>query len=235
MISFVSGSAPSATDSRRPHANSCDVPADRERFDPRDLEWPNPRRRLASTNIVSAVDQILRPEVVARAGARMGFDQVLLQRAFRAGVPGLLAALSALAFKPLGARALYKVVSEQELNSLACLAGDVGDDKRALAVVVRGLTGLTSLLGEDKMSALTHAVSRYAGLGTSASKCVMGLLGAIILGVLEQQRRAKALDAEGLEQLLASQNEHIDHALPSCFAEFLHGAGILAALPQGHS
>lgn len=190
-----------------------------------------------STNLVSAVTQILRPDIVARVASLMGLDRELVERAFRAGIPCLLAALTSLVSKPAGADTLYRAVSQQELGALSSLVDLLGGNKRAAAVVVRGATGLTALLGETTVSALTGSVSRYAGLGIGTSKCLMGLLGPIVLSVLEQQRRAKGLDAENLGQLITSQKDYVVHALPDSVADHLRDAGMLdhASVPTARA
>ncbi len=55
----------------------------------------------------------------------------------------------------------------------------------------------------------------------------MGLLGPLVMGVLGQQQRANGLDASGLAQLLELQKDNIARALPSGFANYLSGTGIL--------
>jgi len=77
------------------------------------------------------------------------------------------------------------------------------------------------------MSALTKAVSQYAGIGEGASQKLTGLLGPVMLGVLGQQQRASGLDATGLANLLASQKDNIARALPAGFSKYLAGTGIL--------
>jgi hypothetical protein len=211
-------------------AGSFDTPAIRERLDERKLDHVSLGVGAKPTNLVSVVEQFLRPEVVVRAASVMGCDAVLLGRAFRAGVPGLLWALTSLVSKPGGVVRLYALVTQQQLSSLMGLAGLLDVDKRAVTVVAKGLTGLTSLLGEDTVLALTRSVCRYAGLGNTASRCVIGLLGAIVLGVLEQQRRAKGLDPDQFGQLISSQSDHIANALPKSFAEYLRDAAVLDSL-----
>ena len=80
---------------------------------------------------------------------------------------------------------------------------------------------LISLLGGKTLSALTGAVGQYAGLNSSGSKSLMGLLGPVVLGVLGQQQRSGGLDASGLANLLLSQKSNVAGALPSGFSKYL--------------
>ena len=89
---------------------------------------------------------------------------------------------------------------------------------------------LKSLLGGTTTSALTAAISKYAGIGDGGSKSLLGLLGPVVMGVLAKQQRATGLDASGLANLLSSQKDNIVSALPSGFSKYLGGTGILDSL-----
>lgn len=177
-------------------------------------------------NLVSTITQVLSSDIVARVAAKLGIDETQVTRAFQAGVPGLLAALASLVSKPQGASALSKIVSQQEPNALTNLASLLGGAGQK-ALVEGGANTLTSLLGGQTSSSLIDAVGKYAGVGTAASKNIMGLLGPVALGVLGQQQRSQGLDAAGIGDLLASQKDNIARALPSGFADYLTGTGIL--------
>lgn len=179
-----------------------------------------------TTNLVSTIAQVLGTDVVARLASNFGIDRSLVERAFQAGVPGLLAALTSLVSKPGGASMLGKAVAQQEPGVLTNLAGVLGGSGQA-SLADSGTSTLTSLLGAPTMSALTSAVGRFVGIGTETSGNLMGLLGPVVLGVLGQQQRAGGLDAAGLGNLLISQKDNIARAMPSGFSDYLSGAGIL--------
>jgi hypothetical protein len=112
------------------------------------------------------------------------------------------------------------------LTNLANMIGGPGQKQMLDA----GLGSLSSLLGGNTLSTLTGAVSRYAGFGEAGAKGLMGLLGPMLMGLLGQQQRAGGLDAAGLARLLESQKASIARALPSGFASYLSGSGILDAV-----
>jgi hypothetical protein len=179
-----------------------------------------------TTNLVSTITQVLNSDIVTRVASSFGLDSAQVQKAFQAGVPGLLAALASLASKPAGASALSKTVAQQEPGVLSSLAGMLpGSGQKNL--IDSGASNLTSLLGGTTMSTLSDAVGRYAGVDAGTSKSLMGMLGPVALGVLGQQQRASGLDASALGGLLASQKDNIARALPADFANYLSGTGIL--------
>lgn len=179
-----------------------------------------------TTNLVSNINQVLSSDIAARVASSLGIDAAQVARAFQAGVPGLLAALTSLVSKPAGATTLSKAVAQQEPSVLSSLSGMLGGSGQT-ALIDRGTGILSSLLGGATTSTLSDAVGRYAGIDTGTSKSLMGLLAPVALGVLGQQQRTSGLDAAGLGRLLASQKDNIARALPAGFADYLSGTDVL--------
>src|SRR4029079_5896878 len=101
----------------------------------------------------------------------------------RCGCPALLAALISFVSKPQAATKLSDVIRKHEPGVLTSLASAIGEPGQS-ALVDQGSSLLISLLGGKTLSALTGAVGQYAGLNSSGSKSLMGLLGPVVLGVL---------------------------------------------------
>ena len=178
------------------------------------------------TNLVSSVTKVLTPDLLARIASGLGIDQALVEKASSASIPALLATLSSLVAKPGGAAKLSDAVAQQQPGILTSIANVIGGSGQK-ELIDTGLGALSSLLGGSTISALTGAVSKYAGLGDNGSKSLMGLIAPLLMGVLGQQQRASGLDASGLADLLQSQKDNIVRALPPGFAKYLSGTGIL--------
>jgi len=178
------------------------------------------------TNLVSSVTKVLTPELLARIASGLGLDRAIVEKASTASVPALLAALTSLVAKPGGAEKLGDAVAQQQPDILTSIANVIGGSGQK-ELIDTGTRTLSSLLGGSTVSALTSAVSKFAGLGEGGSKGLMGLIGPLLMGVLGQQQRASGLDASGLAQLLQSQKDNIARALPVGFASYLSGTGIL--------
>ena len=185
-----------------------------------------------ATNLVTAISEVLSPTIVSRIASALGLNQTATQKAVVAAVPALLAALINYVTKPQGATKLAEVVRKQEPGVLASLASVIGEPGQK-ALIDRGASVLTSLLGGKTLSALTNAVGQYAGVGNAGSKSLLGLLGPVALGVLGQQQRDKGLDASGLANLLTSQKSNVVGALPSGFSKYLSDTGILDDVTSG--
>ncbi len=177
-------------------------------------------------NLVSSISNALSAELVSRIASGLGLDRAAVEKAVTASIPALLAALTSLVAKPGGPARLSEAVSAQPAGILTNIANVVGGTGQN-DVINSGLGTLSSLLGGSTLSALARAVGKYAPVGEGGSKNLLGLLGPLVLGVLGQQQRTNGLDASGLARLVTSQEDNIARALPSGFADYLSGTGIL--------
>lgn len=186
---------------------------------------------MATTNIVSLITQFITPEMLGRIAAALGTDRALVQKAIAAGVPGILAALTSALAKPGGAAKIENAVAQQDPGGLADLSRMVGTPQQE-NVVKQGFNSLSSLLGGSTTNVLTTALGKYAGLGNTGAKGLVGLLGPLVMGVLGQHQAAQGGGASGVANLLKSQADNIARAMPSGFANALKGTGILDQLPS---
>lgn len=182
-----------------------------------------------SINIVSLIMQFLAPSIVGRIGSAIGLESTLAQKAIGAAVPAILSGLAGLASKPDGARQLSTSISQQDPGLLGNLAGMLGGSSQA-NMISGGTSALTSLLGGTALGSLTGAVSKFAGVGDTQTKNLLGVLAPVVIGTLGQQQKKSGLDAGGLASLLAGQKDNISSAMPAGFSQLLSGSGLLDSL-----
>lgn len=179
-----------------------------------------------TTNLISLVTQYLTPDVISRIASAVGLDRNSTETATSAVVPALLGGFNKVAATPDGARKLYDTVSKQSpgiLDSLTSALGGAG--QKSLAG--NGLNILSSLFGGSTTQALANAVSRYAGTDQSSASSLLGVLAPVVTGALAKETIGRKLDATGLSQMLSSQKNNIQAAMPSGFADLLRGSGLL--------
>lgn len=181
-----------------------------------------------AANLVSYMMQFLTPEMIGRIAAALGLDRDDAQTGISAAVPALLAAFSSAADRPGGAQRLADSVRRQSgvLDNLASMIGGSGQS----SLIERGTSMLSSLLGSQERSALSGAISRYAGLGQNASTSLLGMLTPLVMGAIGKQIGTRSLDASSVTGLLASQKDQIAQALPSGMSRMLAGTGLLDSL-----
>src|SRR6516225_2388208 len=182
-----------------------------------------------ATNLVSLVMQFLTPDMVGRIATALGFDHNKVQSAISGAVPALLAAFNDVATQPDGAQKLADAARQQtgSLESFASMLAAGGQS----SLLDKGSQLLSSLVSGRDQNALIGAISKFTGLGQGVSGSLLGMLAPIVMGTIGQhQSAARALDANGIANLFASQKNNIAAALPSGFSSLLSGTGLLNSL-----
>ena len=180
-------------------------------------------------NLVSLVMQFLTPDMVGRIATALGFDRNKVQSAVSSAVPALLAAFNDVATQPGGAQKLADAARQQtgSLESFASMLAAGGQS----SLLDKGSQLLSSLVSGRDQNALIGAISKFTGLGQGVSGSLLGMLAPIVMGTIGQHQSAtRALDANGIANLFASQKDNIAAALPSGFGSLLSGTGLLNSL-----
>lgn len=180
-------------------------------------------------NIVENAVRVLTPLIASRIAAALGISPALATTAVAALVPAILAALAGKASTPAGASALSQTLGAQDTSVLDQLSGLLeGPGKTDF--IQSGTGALSSLLGTTAPAALATAVSKFTGIEPAAASALVGVVAPVVMGSLAQTQRQSGLDARGLAQLLESQKQTIQAALPAGFAGLLGGSGLIDAL-----
>jgi hypothetical protein len=182
-----------------------------------------------ATNLVSLVMQSLTPDMVGRIATALGLDRNKVQSAISGAVPALLAAFNDVATQPGGAQRLADAAQQQSgtLGNLASVLAGGGQS----SLLDKGSQLLSSLVGGQGQNSLIGAISKFTGLGQGTSGSLLGILAPIVIGTIGRHQSAgRALDANGIANLFASQKDNIAAALPSGFGSLLSGTGLLNSL-----
>jgi hypothetical protein len=180
-----------------------------------------------AANLVSIAMQFLTPEVIARIASFLGLEKSATQKAAGGSVPALLAGLSDLVSTPAGTNQFSKLLSQQPAVSPVDLMRDEGPQ----GLAETGSNMLSALFGGQTTNIMAQVVGKFAGIGDSGGKSLLGMLGPIVLGALGQHQRTAGLDAGGLASLLRSQKDQFTAAIPSGLADQLGAAGLIDSAP----
>jgi hypothetical protein len=167
--------------------------------------------------------------MIGRIATALGFDRNKAQSAISSAVPALLAAFNSVATQPGGAQKLADAARQQtgSLENLASVLAAGGQS----SLLDKGSQLLSSLVSGQDQNALIGAIAKFTGLGQGASGSLLGILAPIVMGTIGQHQTAgRALDANGIASLFASQKDNIAAALPSSFGSLLSGTGLLNSL-----
>src|SRR5262249_45201173 len=157
--------------------------------------------------------QFITPDIISRIAEALGIDRSRAQTAVGAAVPGILAGLASSAAQPGGAQRIADAVNQNSgmLDSVTSMLS--GGNHSSLMGM--GSQLVSSLFGSRDGNALGDAVGRYAGLGSTQSSSLLGMLTPLVMGGIGQALGGGSLTAAAISSLFASQKDNIMSALPS--------------------
>lgn len=166
-------------------------------------------------NVVTIVQEALRPEVLVGAGERLGVEPNALNRAATAAVPAVLRRLIARGGAPGGTEALLAAMRETgAARALADPLGRLQPDARPDA----------ALLGDD----LSGRLAVFGGLGVEAASALLAMVTPLALGAFARIAPTP-LTPDTLGRTLREQENNVDRAFPPGFD--LGGADAAPAAP----
>ena len=165
-------------------------------------------------NIMPLVMQYFTPIIMNKIAGSLGINSTLAQRAIAAAAPAILAGIVGKTMQPGGAKVLGDLLAKQDPGLLGRLGEMIGTGKQS-SVVEQGTGALGSLLGNSALGSLAGALSKQAGLGSSTSNTLLGLIAPAILGTLGREQKSAGLDAAGLATALQGQKQAIADAIPA--------------------
>jgi sporulation protein YlmC with PRC-barrel domain len=183
-------------------------------------------------NAVSAVAQLLTPDVTDRMAEVAGLDRETAARVVSAGVPAVLSGLTAFLSKREGVQRLACTVVKQPAGPWNGLTGAAGSSAH---VAEAGDNLLTSLLGGESVNALTSSISKFVGASESSTRTLLSLLAPAIVSALGQERRDAGVDAMGVADILKSQSDLVTAAMPAGLSSLLQSDGFYDRLAKSQT
>ena len=177
-------------------------------------------------NIVNLAMRYLGPVVANKAASMLGINNSIATKLIAAALPTIMASLVGKSSTGSGASALLNMIKSPNVGSPMGLE-EALDGPGAADIASTGGNMLTELLGGNAMGGLTKALGAYGGAGEEATQSLLGLVGPVALGSLQEQVTEQDLDADGLATFLSGQKENIAKAIPADLAPQLQSSGLL--------
>ena len=187
-----------------------------------------------SVNIMSMVKDAVSQQVMNKIGSMVGLDQAKSSSAFETAAGSILGGLMNKASTPSGAEAVFGAVQKQDTGILDKLGDLLGGGEATDNFQKQGGGILDSVFGSGNQAA-QKAVGSSLGLGSGMVGKLMSMAAPILMGVIGNYVKSKALNAVGLGSLLGEQKSHLGGLLPSSltsnlgFGNMLSGAGNAAS------
>lgn len=164
-----------------------------------------------TSSIVTAISDVLTPDIVNKIAIASGLDSSMAQEAVSAAVPAILSGMADAVRKPEKALTLRNAIADLPTNVLDIGGALAGPAKAA----TDGQAILSSLLGGSAPVLLASTIARYLGISGGAAQTVLGLVVPPILSTLSRVQRANGLDSGGLARLLIKQKNEFADAMPT--------------------
>jgi hypothetical protein len=178
-----------------------------------------------TSSIVSAISDVLTPDIVNKIAIASGLDRSTAQKAVSAAVPAILSGMAEAVSKPEKAQMLTNTIADLPSDLLDNIGSAFSGPAKA-ATDGRGI--LSSLLGSSAPNFLASTIARHLGISGGAAQTVLGLVVPAIMSTLSRLQRANGLDAAGLARMLVKQKADIADTMPTGLS------GLLGSLdPQG--
>lgn len=177
-------------------------------------------------NIMNMAMRYLGPVVANKAASMLGINNSIATKLIAAALPSIMASLVGKSSSGGGAGALFDMLKSPNLGSPSGLEAAL-DGPGAADMASAGGGMLTDLLGGNAMGALTKALGGYGGANEDQTKGLLGLVGPVALGSLQEQVTEQGLDAAGLASFLSDQKGNIAQSVPGDFAPALQSSGFL--------
>ncbi|QEH33273.1 hypothetical protein OJF2_17740 [Aquisphaera giovannonii] len=165
-------------------------------------------------NIVDAIRGQLTGDIPGRLASALGVSEDQIRSALDAGVPGLLALLGKVASSETGAGKLADALKQAHPDAGGG-PGDILSGKDLSSLQEKGLAWLNSVLGPAALPVVISILGKFAGVGASQLKGLLGMLAPFILGMIAKQLSGRPLTSQAVSSFFEEQKANIAAASPA--------------------
>ncbi len=166
-------------------------------------------------NLLDAVKGYITPELISQAAGMLGENESGISKAIGGLAPTILAGMLGKANDTSAMGNIFNMMSGVKPDILNNLGGLLGGGNLAHGDPKDMAGSLMGSLFGAKVPAILNALSSFAGLKSSSTSSLLGLVGPLVMGVLGKRIAGDGLNAAGLANLLLGQKGNIMGALPS--------------------
>ena len=165
-------------------------------------------------NLVDLIKDQLTSQATSKLASLIGGSEEKTQSAVGAAVPALLSAFTGISKGGgKGAEQLVTALSGFDTGTPGKLMDMFMKSPDKVQQEGSGLLG--SLLSGGITAGLANTLSKYLGIDAGIIRKLLGYLTPMVMGVIANQFKGKAITAQGVSNLLADQQDNISQALPA--------------------
>jgi Bacterial protein of unknown function (DUF937) len=167
-------------------------------------------------NLVKLVMDQLSGDTMGKLSGLLGTDRSTAASAATVAVPSMLAGLVGMSSDDDGARKLGATLGSIDTSGTEDFIYLLGSDVGSLAK--KGSNLLGSLFGSGTRNGLVDNISRFSGLGNSATNNLLSVLAPVVLDEVATAWKGMGKNPSALTGMLAEQKQYIASALPAGFS-----------------
>ncbi len=167
-------------------------------------------------NLVKLVMDQLSGDTMGKLSGLLGTDRSTAASAATVAVPSMLAGLVGMSSDDEGTRKLGATLGSIEAVGTGDFIYSLGSDVGSLAQ--KGSNLLGSLFGSGTRRGLVDSISRFSGLGSSATNNLLSVLAPVVLDEVATAWKGMGKNPSALTGMLAEQKQYIASALPAGFS-----------------
>ncbi|MEO8216654.1 MAG: DUF937 domain-containing protein [Acidobacteriota bacterium] len=176
---------------------------------------------MDSTSIISALEQQLGSDTVARISRQLGVDPSMASSAISMALPTILGGLAKNASHPQGAEALNNALADHDGSILDNLGGLLQNPAGSAGAAILG-----HIFGR-KQAPLEQGLGKATGMNAQQIGQLLMMLAPIVMGVLGRMKQTQGLGAQQIPDVLNQSTAEIEQKAPET-------AGLSQILDRNH-
>jgi OmpA-OmpF porin, OOP family len=167
------------------------------------------------STLLDSIKSYVTPEIVGQAAAALGESESGVGKAIGGLAPTILAGILNKSDDAGAMGSIFNLLSNKQNESfLGNLGGLIGGGNLAQGDPKDIAGGLMGSLFGGKVPAILSALSSFAGIKSSSTSSLLGMVGPLVMGVLGKKINTEGINVGGLLNILNGEKSSILGALP---------------------
>lgn len=166
-----------------------------------------------ASNLIEMVKNLVTPQIVSGAASSLGESEGGISKALQGIFPTVFGGLLEKTSLPEGTNTVAQLAGEHYNSGIL---GSLGNyfGTGSIGILSSGAGFLNGIFG-SKADGVASVISNFAGIKTSSATSLLSLVASAVLAFLGKHATENNLNANGIANLLNSQNDNIRDAIPT--------------------
>ncbi|MGF7216392.1 hypothetical protein GGR92_002557 [Spirosoma lacussanchae] len=167
-----------------------------------------------AVHLLALLREQFTPGVIDRLGAELNESPATIHKAVNGALPTLLGGLTRRIQSTGGSSSILSFLDKGDYGNTPFDVSQALDTEAETQAVAGAGNGFLQQIFDDKLGRSSELLSTYSGAKPQSVNTVLGLSGAVLMGVLGRQEQENGLTAHSLQTLLLGQASEFRKAMP---------------------